>query len=345
MKIHLAPMEGLTDFHMRDVLTRIGGYDACVTEFIRVTDRLLPARTFLQACPELRMGGRTAAGTPVHLQLLGSEPSVLADNAALAAELGAASIDLNFGCPAKTVNRHRGGAVLLDEPHTVQAIVAAVRRAVPTAIPVTAKMRLGVNDREYMIDNAQAIEAAGASALVVHARTKADGYRPPAHWEAIAEIRAAVRLPVMANGEIWSVDDARRCQAASGGEDIMLGRGAVTLPALARQVRGEDFALAWPELLRWQRDFLAALERAGDASDHERFGAVWSERGAIGRYKQWLAMLVRDWPEARELFARVKKLQGFGDVYAALDVSPAAIPLEVAGTSPAVRRSVAPERE
>ena len=131
MKIHLAPMEGLTDFHMRDVLTRIGGYDACVTEFVRVTDRLLPARTFLQACPELRMGGRTRAGTPVHLQLLGSEPEVLADNAALAAALGAPSIDLNFGCPAKTVNRHRGGAVLLDEPETVHAIVAAVRRAVP----------------------------------------------------------------------------------------------------------------------------------------------------------------------------------------------------------------------
>lgn len=325
MKIFLAPMEGLTDFHMRDLLTRIGGYDACVTEFIRVTDRLLPARTFLQACPELRMGGCTAAGTPVHLQLLGSEPSVLAENAALAAELGAPSVDLNFGCPARTVNRHRGGAVLLDEPHTVQAIVAAVRRAVPRAVPVTAKMRLGVNDREYMIDNALAIEAAGADALVVHARTKADGYRPPAHWEAIAAIRAAVRLPVMANGEIWSVADARRCQAASACDDLMLGRGAVTLPALARQVRGEDFALSWTQLLRMQQDFLEALERAGDREDSERFGAVWSERGAIGRYKQWLAMLVRDWPQARELFGRMKTLQGFAEVRAALADMPAAI--------------------
>lgn len=318
MKIFLAPMEGLTDFHMRDVLTRIGGYDACVTEFIRVTDRLLPARTFLQACPELRMGGRTRAGTPVHLQLLGSEPAVLADNAARAAALGAPSIDLNFGCPAKTVNRHRGGAVLLDEPHTVEAIVAAVRRAVPAAVPVTAKMRLGVNDREYMLDNARAIEAAGASALVVHARTKADGYRPPAHWEAIAAIRAAVALPVMANGEIWSVADARRCQAASGGADLMLGRGAVTLPALARQVRGEDFALSWAALLQMQRDFLDALEAAGAHGEAERFGAVWSERGAIGRYKQWLAMMVREWPEASSLFALVKKMQSFSEVRRAL---------------------------
>lgn len=318
MKIFLAPMEGLTDFHMRDVLTRIGGYDACVTEFIRVTDRLLPARTFLQACPELRLGGRTRAGTPVHVQLLGSEPSVLAESAALAASLGAPSLDLNFGCPAKTVNRHRGGAVLLDEPETVHAIVSAVRRAVPSTIPVTAKMRLGVRDRSRMLENAQAIEAAGAAALVVHARTKEDGYRPPAHWEAIADIRAAVALPLMANGEIWSEADARHCQAASGCLDLMLGRGAVTLPALARQIRGEAFALSWADLLRWQTDFLNALERAGDKDSDERFGAVWTERGAVGRYKQWLAMLTRDWPEARELFSRVKKLQRFTELRGAM---------------------------
>ncbi|MES2917925.1 MAG: tRNA-dihydrouridine synthase [Pseudomonadota bacterium] len=326
MKLYLAPMEGLTDCHMRDVLTRIGGYDACVSEFIRVTDRLLPARTFLQACPELRLGGRTRAGTPVHVQLLGSEPAVLAENAALAAALGAPSIDLNFGCPAKTVNRHRGGAVLLDEPETVHAIVAAVRRAVPAEVPVTAKMRLGVRDRAYMLDNAQGIAAAGAAALVVHARTKEDGYRPPAHWEAIAEIRAAVTLPVMANGEIWSVEDARRCQTASAGADLMLGRGAVTLPALARQIRGEAFVLSWGELLDWQRDFLGALQRAGEQDYQERFGAVWTERGATSRYKQWLAMLVRDWPEARELFARVKKLQRFDEVLPALAAVPGPLP-------------------
>lgn len=322
MKIHLAPMEGLTDFHMRDVLTRIGGYDACVTEFIRVTDRLLPARTFLQACPELRNGARTRAGTPVQLQLLGSEPTVLAENAALAAALGAPSIDLNFGCPAKTVNRHRGGAVLLDEPETLHAIVAAVRRALPATVPVTAKMRLGVRDRLRMLENAQAIEAAGAAALVVHARTREDGYRPPAHWEAIADIRAVVRLPVMANGEIWTVEDARRCQAASGCDDLMLGRGAVTLPALARQIRGEAFHPGWQELLGWQRDFLRALELAGQPTEDERLGAEWSERGAIGRYKQWLAMLVRDWPEARELFGRVKKLQRLDEMKRALAVGP-----------------------
>lgn len=321
MKIYLAPMEGLTDFYMRDLLTRVGGYDACVTEFIRVTDRLLPERTFLQACPELRLRGKTQVGTPVHLQLLGSDADVLADNAARAAALGAPQIDLNFGCPAKTVNRHRGGAILLDEPETIYRIVAAVRRAVPAAIPVSAKMRLGVNDKLRMLDNACAIESAGANALVVHARTKAEAYRPPAHWEAIAEIQRAVSITVMANGEIWNVDDAARCRLASQCIDLMLGRGAVTDPTLARQIRGEGQKAAWPTLLSWQLQLLATLERAGREEASERFGSAWTERGAIGRYKQWLAMLTRDWPEARRLFDVIKRLHRFPEVRAALSTS------------------------
>ena len=126
-------MEGLLDFVLRDILTRVGGIDRCVSEFIRITDQLLPERVFTRIVPELLNGGRTLAGVPVRAQLLGSDPVCLAENAGRLAELGPAGIDLNFGCPAKVVNRHGGGAALLDEPETVFAIVAAVRRAVPGA--------------------------------------------------------------------------------------------------------------------------------------------------------------------------------------------------------------------
>lgn len=312
MKLILAPMEGLTDVHMRDLLTLIAGpqgYDWCVTEFIRITNRLLPARTFYQYCPELLTDSRTFAGTPVHIQLLGSEPAVLAENAARAAELGAPGIDLNFGCPAKTVNQHRGGAVLLDEPDVVHAIVAAVRRAVPPEVPVSAKMRLGVNDREYMLDNARGIEAAGAAWLTVHARTKADGYRPPAHWDAIGRIREATTMPVIANGDIVSPAEAERCRALSGCEDLMIGRGAVSRPDLVRQLRGENFTLTWPEVLTWQKQFLAHMEEAGINPVEACSGAKWTEHGMVSRYKQWLAMLTQGYPEASALFARVKRLK------------------------------------
>ena len=152
MKLLLAPMEGLLDYTLRDILTRVGGVDRCVSEFIRITGRLLPERVFTRIVPELRHGSRTPAGVLVRPQLLGSDPACLADNAAVLAGLGPSGIDLNFGCPAKTVNQHRGGAVLLDEPELVGRIVAAVRRAVPAAVPVSAKMRLGFNDDDRALD-------------------------------------------------------------------------------------------------------------------------------------------------------------------------------------------------
>ncbi len=253
MQLLLAPMEGLLDFALRDTLTRVGqgpgvagagaaqahpsGVDRCVSEFIRITDTLLPARAFIRTMPELLTGGRTLAGVPVRGQLLGSDPTLLAENAARLAELGSHGVDLNFGCPAKVVNRHGGGSALLDDPELVHRIVAAVRRAVPPGVPVSAKMRLGFNDDYRAEDNALAIEAAGASEIVVHARTKAHGYRPPAYWERIADLRREVKLPLVANGEIWTVDDARRAQAASGCTSLMLGRGMVADPGLALAIR------------------------------------------------------------------------------------------------------------
>ena len=123
MRIFLAPMDGLTDDIMRHLLTRVGGIDVCVTEFVRITDTLLPKKVFYRASPELLNDGKTLSGVPVRLQLLGSDPICLAENAALAASLGAPAIDLNFGCPAKTVNRSNGGAVLLTDPENLYSIV------------------------------------------------------------------------------------------------------------------------------------------------------------------------------------------------------------------------------
>lgn len=295
--ILLAPMEGLLDPILRDVLTRVGGIDRCVSEFIRITDQLLPARVFTRLVPELAAGGRTPAGVPVHPQLLGSDPVCMAENAQRLAALQPQGIDLNFGCPAKCVNRHRGGAVLLDEPELIHAIVAAVRRAVPPHIAVTAKMRLGFRDGARALDCAQAIHAAGASELVVHARTRDDGYRPPAYWERIAPLRSALpaSLVVVANGEIWTPDDARRAREASGCEPLMLGRGLVADPALGLQVGGHRRGpLPWASLLPVLQDFFTQVRR------------VISPRHQGGRLKQWLHYLRRCYPEAESMLAELR---------------------------------------
>lgn len=181
MRLILAPMEGVMDHTMRDLLTRVGGYERCVTEFVRVVDRQLPTRVFYRACPELHTGGKTPAGTPVYVQLLGGDPVYMALNAQVLERLGAPGIDINFGCPSKTVNNSDGGSVLLREPQRVHDIVQAVRAAVSPQIPVTAKIRLGFKDSSLFKDIALGVEAAGATELCIHARTKQHGYLPPTY--------------------------------------------------------------------------------------------------------------------------------------------------------------------
>lgn len=302
MQIALAPMEGLVDNILRDVLTQVGGIDWCVTEFIRVNDRLLPPSYFHGFAPELRQGAVTPAGVPLRVQLLGSDPQALADNAAVACSLGAPVIDLNFGCPAKTVNKSRGGAVLLKEPELLHRILCEVRRAVPANIPVTAKMRLGFDSPDGAMDCATALAEGGAEMIVVHARTKMDGYKPPAHWEWVARVQDAVKVPVYANGEVWTVDDWRRCREVSGARDIMLGRGLVSRPDLARQIAAAQAGvelpeMTWAELLPLIRQFWLQAR------------AQLTPRQAPGRLKQWLAMLTRTYPQAVELFTLVRREQ------------------------------------
>lgn len=306
-------MEGLVDADMRAVLTHAAPYDWCVTEFARVSASVPPARFFQRIAPELAHGSRTAAGTPVRVQLLGSDPERMGLSAARLATLDPAGIDLNFGCPAPTVNRHRGGSVLLDEPELLRQIVSAVKAGIAGRAPLTAKMRLGVRDASRAIEAAQALVEGGASMLVVHARTKEDGYRPPAHWPWIARIAEAVAVPVVANGEIWGVADYRRCMSEAGLRDVMLGRGAVADPFLADRIRGarpeqpdaEDWASLQPLLADYWARVVARVE----------------PRHAPGRAKQWLNLLRRQYPQAEALYQRIRPLRQAADVSAVLSAA------------------------
>lgn len=307
-------MEGLADCVLRDVLTRLGGYDGAVSEFVRVSGTALPERTFRRISPELSRGGRTLAGTPVAVQLLGSDAESMAANAATLARLNPPGIDLNFGCPAPTVNRHGGGATLLDEPRRLELIARAVRDAVPAAIPVSAKMRLGVSDTARALDCARALEAGGVALLTVHARTRDEGYRPPAHWDWVARIREAVAVPVVANGEVWTVEDYLRCRAVTGCADVMIGRGAVKDPFLARRIKAcadgcEDKADAvaeWSELRQLIGEFW-----------HQVQGRVVPAH-APGRLKLWLNSLRGHFSGAEALYQTVRPLRGIAETDRAL---------------------------
>ncbi|WFE71075.1 tRNA-dihydrouridine synthase [Halomonas sp. M1] len=302
-EIGLAPMEGVIDALTRDLLTRQAGFDWSVTEFVRVVDARLPPRVFYRHCPELTQRPvATPSGVPVHLQLLGSDPTALAENARQALALGALSIDLNFGCPAKLVNRHDGGASLLRRPERVYQAVKAVAEALEGQIPVTAKIRLGFSDRRLAIACAQATQAGGAARLVVHGRTRDEGYRPPAHWEWISKIRHQVSIPVVANGDIWTLEDYWKARTLSGCRDVMLGRSALADPWLAPRIR------------HWQRTGERLPETTWEmrVSVLKQYAAIQRQqlpdRVVVSLVKQWLAQMRQGNAEADQHFQRLKRL-------------------------------------
>ena len=304
-------MEGLLDFVLRDVLTRVGGVDRCVSEFIRVSGSILPDRVFLGYMPELLNGSKTLAGVPVRAQLLGSDPDYMAANAANLARLNPEGIDLNFGCPAKTVNRHGGGASMLQDPESIAKLVSVVRRAVPAHLPVSAKMRMGFNDKSLMRECALAMVENGACELVVHARTKVEGYRPPAYWELIPDIKAVVKVPVVANGEIWTVQEALRCREQSGCDDLMLGRGSVADPGLALALRAA-MAQGTPPSEAVPAEIAPAVPWAAMLPHLQRFWWLvcrdLTPNQRAGRLKQWLNLMRRRYPEAEVAFQSVRVL-------------------------------------
>jgi len=294
MRLILAPMEGVLDPPLRDLLGRIGGWDLAITEFIRVSKTVYPDHVFYRYCPELNNKGKTLSGMPVRIQLLGSDPELLALNALQAVKLGSPGIDLNFGCPAKTVNKSKGGAILLNDTQVLYDIVNAVRQAVPNDFPVTAKMRLGYEDDLKAMDNAQAIYEAGANELAIHARTKTDGYKPPAYWEKIKPISDALPINVIANGEIWNQGQALQCKAQSGCRDLMIGRGALTTPNMAHVVLGTP-PMHWNEVLKWLFEYSKYEVSVELASYYPN------------RTKQWLCYLKNSYAQANLLFDEIKR--------------------------------------
>ena len=309
MNLILAPMQGLLDPVMRRLLTDIGSYSECVTEFVRITHTLHSRATWWRHMPEIDHGCRTRAGTPCTLQLLGSDPDNMAANAQAAVAAGAQKIDLNFGCPAPTVNKHQGGAILLREPERIHQIVHELRFRLPEHINLTAKMRLGFENTDLAVANAQAIAAGGASQITIHARTKVQGYEPPAHWHWLKTIREHVNIPVIANGDVFTLDDYLAIRQTSGCDDVMIGRGAVMRPDLARQIkqhlRGEPVQAAAfnAEIMDWIRLFFDLCLA------HEPQGKY-----AVARLKQWLGMMKKAYPEAAQLFAAVRTLREANEI-------------------------------
>ncbi|HIF9450212.1 TPA: tRNA dihydrouridine(16) synthase DusC [Photobacterium damselae] len=296
MRVILGPMEGVLDHLMREILTDINDYDLCVTEFVRVVDRLFPNSVFYRLCPELHNGGKTRAGTPVRVQILGQDSNWMAENGRRAVELGSPGVDINFGCPAKLVNKSKGGAVLLKEPELIHQIVKSVRQAVDPTKPVTAKIRLGWDDPNHCFEIADAIAQAGADEITVHGRTKEDGYRAEEiKWDYIHQLQQHSPISIVANGEVWNYQDGQQCIATTGTQSLMVCRGAINLPNLGNVIKYNADHMPWTEVL--------------DLLLHYSTFEIKGDKGLYypNRIKQWFAYLRHEYPQAKALFADIRR--------------------------------------
>ncbi|WP_445494214.1 tRNA dihydrouridine(16) synthase DusC [Photorhabdus sp. SF281] len=303
MRVLLAPMEGVLDSLVRELLSEVNEYDLCITEFLRVVDSLLPVKSFYKLCPELHNQSRTPSGTLVRVQLLGQYPQWLAENAARAVELGSYGADLNCGCPSKAVNGSGGGATLLKDPELIYQGAKAMREAVPSHLPVTVKVRLGWDNGDRQFEIADAVQQAGATEITIHGRTKEDGYKAERiNWQAIGEIRQRLAIPVIANGEIWDWQSAQDCINVTGCDAVMIGRGALNVPNLSRVVKYNEPKMPWQGVVQLLQKYVR-LEKQGDTGQYH-----------VARIKQWLGYLRKEYEEALTLFEEIRKLKTSADI-------------------------------
>jgi len=228
-RVLTAPMTGITDLPFRRLASRLGAP--------YVATEMVASAELARGRPDVVRRAAVGEGLPLTvIQLVGRDPVTMGEGARMAEQAGADLIDLNFGCPAKEVTGAAAGSALMRQPELAARIIDSVVRA--TSRPVTVKMRLGWDDRDR---NAPAIAARardlGVRAITVHGRTRCQFYTGEVDWDAVAEVKAAVDVPVIVNGDVRTADDAREALRRSGADGVMLGRGVYGRPWIAAKMQ------------------------------------------------------------------------------------------------------------
>lgn len=263
-----SPLSGVTDLVFRRLVRRYAPDSMMYTEMVHASGlthaRHLPK--VMDIDPQER---------PISIQLFDCRPDFLAEAARMAVDEGADTIDINMGCPVNKITKNGGGSSLLRQPDLAAEIVRSVVAAVP--VPVTVKTRIGWDEDEInAVEFAQRMAAAGAQLLTVHARTRAQGYHGPARWEWIRRVKEAIAIPVIANGDIVSVESAVQCLEETGADGVMCSRGTLGYPFLVGEI---DHFLKTGEC----RQPPSLIERLRCAQEHLQ--GLWDYKGDRGLYQ------------------------------------------------------------
>ncbi len=251
----LAPMEGVGDRCFRRAMAFVGGFDEAVTDFLRV-----PSNAHVQslACA---YQAEEMLPIPLAAQLMGSDTELMAAMAKEVQKRGAPRIDLNCGCPSHTVTGRGAGSSLLKDPELLYQVAKSLVDAV--SIPVAIKMRSGYEDTSLFRENLKAAEESGARYVTLHPRTKVEGYGPAARWDLIAEAKSILKIPVVGNGDILTVEDALRMLKETSCDALMIGRGSVVNPFIFHEIRAHfaktPYRPEWEQLRAYLKVYIAQI--------------------------------------------------------------------------------------
>ncbi|MEY2770827.1 MAG: hypothetical protein RIQ38_1246 [Pseudomonadota bacterium] len=296
--VFVAPMAGVTDRPFRRLCRSFGAGHA-------VSEMVTSRRDLWDSLKTSRRANHEGEPGPIAVQIAGTEPQEMADAARYNIDRGAQIIDINMGCPAKKVcHKWAGSALMQDEPLAARIVEAVVQACAPHNVPVTLKMRTGWCDSERnALRIARQAEAAGVQWVTVHGRTREQGYRGQAEYDTIAAVKAGLRIPVVANGDIDSPAKARAVLRATGADAVMIGRAAQGQPWIFRRVAhhlatGED--LPPPTVIEVREALLAHL--------HEHY-SLYGEYSGVRSARKHIAWYVHRWPGGAQLRTRINQIE------------------------------------
>lgn len=289
-----SPLAGVTDLVFRRFVRRYAPDSMMYTEMVNAT-----GLHYVKQLP--RLMEVEANEHPISIQLFDCRPDFLAEAAIKAVEEGADTVDINMGCPVNKITKNGGGSSLLRDPETAEAIVRSVVDAV--TVPVTVKTRIGWSDQDInIIEFAQRMQDAGAKMITIHGRTRAQGFNGQARWEWIGKVKEVLSIPVIANGDIFSVEAAVKCLEETGADGVMCSRGTMGYPFLVGEI---DYFLKTGE----KKISPTPIERLECAKEHLR--GLWEYKGDRGvrEARKHLTWYAKGFPHAGELRGKLARVE------------------------------------
>lgn len=294
----LAPMEGVTNFVIRNAMSELGGIGMLCTEFVRISSHAVKPRTVREAVQK-------TPGIPLSVQVMGNAADLMAESAELMENAGADIVDINLGCPTKNAVKGNVGSAMLKDPELLYDVLSSMRLKVKGWL--SAKIRAGFDENSHVSHIAKTVEAAGADFIAVHPRRRKDFYEGTADWRIIAHLKTILDIPVIGNGDVWYAQDALNMKEQTNCDAVMIGRGALRNPWIFKQIsllkEGEQYRPSTSEMIAFFTKLRSSFTEAFEGR----------ERATLARMKELVKYFSRIFPDGVEFRTNILRTQHIDD--------------------------------